>query len=454
MALTYCNDCRTTHLPHQHGARSATRSKGRHLAPSSRSTFKIPPAEELGERTFRALGSLGERLRSQAKGLWEAISRQLDGAPDRLRGYWKQAVEFSGLLEESGRRRAASRHARRPPSSPAPVTDPTRTMVRAGVGVMEYSSVSQPLLEVSMLERLGFYDGEDSMVVTLAPAAPVPLAPLAGPRRPLIPDLELDGWKPHVIARSKLATGSFRATTIGITGLIGLCLLILAVAVVRGPNSAVAEEELTVPAQSLATALGDLESELTGTDSTAIDATASLAAIDVAARDLFLAASRLEAEDQGAIRASATEISHEALDLESRITEALSYRLVLAPLWHSPDLMGVTDATIAAEALAPWQAQMTEVAGALPTGTGIEEHARTVADFVADFPAWAQAYLDALAVSDTTTAEAMAAELESRLAQLAQTEEETVNGILTGVRQEAATLAGEIEGLLVGLSNP
>jgi hypothetical protein len=325
---------------------------------------------------------------------------------------------------------------------------------------MEYTTVREPLMEVSMLESLGFYDAASTMVVSLAPnppaPPPLPAARVATPSTPrqLIPDLELEGWKPHVIARSKLGRGSFRATTVGVAALIGFCLLVLVVSLVRGPQTATAarRQAVATSAQSVAMALADLGAALAVEDPASIDATAPLAAIDVAARDLFLSSTQLGAGDP--LRAEATTISRQALDLEGRVTEALSYRLVLAPFWHSPSLEEVSDAPTAAATLAPWQAQMTEVAAALPGSSLVSDHVRLVRSFVAGFPSWAKEYLDALAVSDADRSRLLLEDLEGDLAHLAQTEDDMVSGILNGARHEAASLGEAAEGLLAALSAP
>ncbi|HKX74110.1 MAG TPA: hypothetical protein VJR05_01865 [Acidimicrobiia bacterium] len=422
----------------------------------------MPPAEELGERLSRAWRRFITRTRAVAGEIDLPWAEWRATAPERLRTSWRRAVEFSGLLDDAGHRRASGRHRDAAPTRPpaGPPSGAAPTMAVAGVGVMEYTTMREPLMEVSMLESLGFYDAGNTMVVSLAPHHPAPL-PLPTPRvtapsssRQLIPDLELEGWKPHVIARSKLGRGSFRATSVGIAGLIGFCVLVLVISLVRGPEAAttVHRQAMATSAQSMALALQDLAEALAPDDPAAIDATAPLAAIDVAARDLFLASTQLEPNDE--LRAEATAISRQALDLEGRVTEALSYRLVLAPFWHSPGLDQVTDAPTAAAALAPWQAQMTEVVASLPTGSVVSDHVRLVRAFVAEFSTWAKDYLDALAASDEARSQELLVKLEGDLAHLAQTEHDTISGILNGARHEAGSLSEAAQRLLAALPSP
>ena len=490
VAHAYCNDCQTTHLPDQHAERRR-RSGGRHLAPRNKNnplervveaatSITIPPAEELGERTARILSRFGRSAQNWSQKVQRIGSEAAAAAPDLLRTTWDKAVEFSGVANPP------SRHAR-PGREPAIKRKGTATEGPAsmsvssiGVGVMEYATTREPLMEVSMLESFGFYDPDNTVVVQvsspLPPAAPLlstaaptrpavspqavqdihPLLPLHGSGVQLIPDLELPGWKPHVIARSKLGARSFRLTTVGIATLIGLSAIILIIGSVRQPRSETlrVEEELLTEANSLASSLGALDTALAATSTGQIEATTPLIEVETSARGLFEVASEIDADDQAELRSITTDISRQALDLKNRVTEALSYRVVLAPFWHTPDLSAVTDPSEAASALAPWQAQIAELVTALPATAELGEHAQAVEAFAAEFPIWAETYLDALVKEDTATADQQLVILEASLAQLAQAEESMLTGMIEGARRQVATLIAELTRLVAGLESP
>ncbi|MDP3984344.1 MAG: hypothetical protein Q8Q52_04965, partial [Acidimicrobiia bacterium] len=130
--------------------------------------------------------------------------------------------------------------------------------------------------------------------------------------------------------------------------------------------------------------------------------------------------------------------------LENRVTEALSYRLVLGPLWHIPDLEGVTDATTAAASLAPWQARINDLTSSLPENADLGAHAATVSTFVREVEPWASAYLDALAIGDAALAEASLAGLEARLAGIAHSAEAAISDVVADAEAESGILIGQL----------
>jgi hypothetical protein len=345
-------------------------------------------------------------------------------------------------------------------------------ITRRSPGIVEFDPNRPPLLEVSMLESLGFYDGDGSVVVavssaphmagvlsipasrTQATASPAGPQPGGSRRLPMLPDPDLGDWKPHVIARSKLGPGSVRVTTVAALAVAFLILLALGATVLHRPLGASDELRRAVASQAtqLAGALDSLAISLNPSGLDEVGATTSLVNVDQAARALFEAGGRLDPDDP--LRAATTALAHRALDLENRLTEALSYRLLLGPLWRFPDLESSTDPTEAAAALSPWQARINAVAGALPRTPDLTGHAEEVAGFVAGFPDWAAPFLDALAERDSQAAGARLADLERTLGRLAVTAEETVGTVIADASHQRAEMSADLHQLVAQATTP
>jgi hypothetical protein len=365
---------------------------------------------------------------------------------------WSKAVEFSGVLDvPSQPSRTTGKHA----PAVTPQSSPIETMVAVtsgGVGLVEYSTPRDHLLEVSMLESLGFYDPTTVVVAVSAPKAVTTTIqeskPIAG-RAPLIPDLDLVGWKPHVIARSKLNPGVFRLTTAGVVAVATVVVVTLVLAVIRTPQVSEARlhQNLATQATALQVALTSLNEALGSGNEIGAVATTALVDVDIASRGLFEAASRLDPNTDQDMRSAAVSVAERSLDLQSQITQALSYRLVLGPLWRTPDLAALTDPADAAEALAPWQAQIRDLEPSLPDQGPLAGHASDVSIFIGGIDSSAPAYLDALAVGDMAAAAAELETLESRLAGLAHSAEAVIAEIVANAQSESQLLLSDLVGL-------
>jgi hypothetical protein len=410
-----------------------------------------PAARDLGTRVFEGLRHFGSLLAHGAERSTYIGKRVARETAHGLQQGWSKAVEFSGVLDVDSRpTRTPGKH--RP--SPTATADPTQPFVAVtpgGVGLVEYSPTRQHLLEVSMLESLGFYDPATIVVAVSAPmTATATLPPPNGRKAPLIPDLDLVGWKPHVIARSKLNPGSMRLTTAGILAVLTVLVVTLVLAVIRTPQVSQSRlhQTVAVQASTMQVALIALSDAFgSGEGAAAAATTTALVDVDIAARGLFGAASRLDPNTDQAMRSAAISISERSLELENGITQALSYRLALGPLWRSPDLDAITHPTEAAEALAPWQAQIEHLAAGLPDTDGLSEHAASVAAFIAGIDAWVPVYIEALAIGDNAAGMAAVAALEARLAELAHSVEAVISDIVANANTDAGLLVSELGGL-------
>ncbi|HSL27404.1 MAG TPA: hypothetical protein VLA54_14110 [Acidimicrobiia bacterium] len=416
---------------------------------------RLPSAEELGTRTAAAIrkagGWSGRALASLVSScrLWGAEAR---------RGF-KDLIDLESLrLQGPDRPRAlpARREPAPRPSTPASEMSPTR--VPGGVTVVERSQSRGTVLEVSVLESLGFYDPTSQIVVSVETPAPPGPAGTAAPlprqapepgvtSRQLIPDLDLGSWKPHVIARSKLGRQRLSAATIVVVSLTLLGALALVASLFRAPGDrAILEEEaVTQTSSGLATALTGLDPILADATTDVAEATSLLISVDTAARALFDAAASLgDGAEQQVVRQSASSVAQRALQLESLVGEALSYRLVLNPLWRSPALAGVTDPTQAAAAISAWETQLVDMSVILPAAAELSPHVEQVRAFVDGIEAWRTRYLDALAVDDSAGAEAAVADLEGQLALLAQAGEETLTTVFDDADNERTRILADL----------
>ena len=460
MDLAYCSNCRSSHLPGEHTNRQ--RSGGRHLAatpprfqrfktskPSSKTSAET--TREFATRTLESARQVGIWLAHGSERTLFEGKRAARAAGRTLRQGWSKAVEFSGVLDVPTQPSSTTgKHA--PAPTPQSASVETMVAVTSSVGLVEYSTTRDHLLEVSMLESLGFYDPTTVVVAVSAPKAPTPTLPHSKPmagKAPLIPDLDLVGWKPHVIARSKLNPGAFRLTTAGVVAVATVVVVTLVLAVIRTPqiSDTRLHQDLATQATALQGALTSLHEALGSGNEIGAVTTTALVDVDIASRGLFEAASRLDPNTDQAMRSAAISVAERSLDLESRITQALSYRLVLGPLWRTPDLAAVTDPADAAEALAPWQAQIKDLEPSLPDAGSLAGHASDVSTFIGEVDSWAPSFLDALAVGDMTAVTAALETLEARLAGLAHSAEAVIAEVVAGARAESQLLVSDLVGL-------
>ncbi|MGQ0849826.1 MAG: hypothetical protein ACT4OP_12055 [Actinomycetota bacterium] len=449
MALAYCTACQTSHRSGRHSTpfELSTRKGGRHLAPKAgrhttvthppRTTF--PTAEDLGTRTAEVLRRSAGSSRSivayfiQSCRVWGTEAK---------RGL-REIVDLRNLAGEPLPRYMPDRAARPKIRKPVPA-HPSIPTSAGGVAVLE-APERDPLLEVTFLESLGFYGPESTVVVSMAPTQSVVSHPR--PSKSQIPDIDLTGWKPHVIARSKLGKG--RLSMFTIIGL-SISLLVLAavvVSVVRGPSQSVERQRESVIelGVDLATALRRLDSVLLEPSGEMAEATGLLIDVNTVARDLYDAAAVLPDDlETTVLRQAATSSAEAAMALESLIGDTLNYRVVLNPLWQSPELRGITDPTQAASAIATWQTHLADVTAALPATPELAGHVSLVIEFASAVENWRLRFLDDLAASDLTRAEARVADLEGQLAALAQAGEDSLATIFSHAESERIRLIADL----------
>ena len=491
---THCNDCDGNHLPGEpHTTRPRPRNGGRHLAPKKTKSSARPQRQTASRRqavtrpivepkaqaptlpSAEELGTSAAALLQRTAGWARKVLRRTAAScrqwsTEAKRGL-RDLIDLESLTlgadesrhvdkPEPPNRPEQSKHAARPtrpaPTSPASAPGSLKAQADTRMELVEKSAASRDhLLEVSVLESLGFFDPANEIVVTMgpmptaspaeaAPAAPVPPAPGG---RQLIPDIDLTSWRPHVIARSKLGKGRMSMTMIAVLSITLLALAVLTTNFLRAPAEQAARQEDTLAeaATQLEVALTGLEPVLENVTTDVAQATSTLISVDTAARDLFDAAALLgDDTEQQVLRQSAATLAERSLALESSVGDALNYRLVLNPLWKSPDLVGVVDPTSAAAEVAGWQTQLFDMVESLPTSTELSVHVEQVRGFVEGLEAWRVRYLDALSLGELTTAEAAVADLDGQLALLAQSGEDILSRLFDDAGAERSRILSDL----------
>lgn len=433
MALSYCIACDSEHLPGDHRADIATTPAetrpgrgGRHLAQK--------PSRQVGREPNRPAAPV-RRLAIPAHkpirpvvvtGIATFLTSCKEWGTQTARGL-RDAIDVGRLTSDL-------------PSSPRhTASEPLRPGARTSVGLLERPEGGS--IELSMLESLGFYSDSDEMVVTLSDAVPPGIAPLPPPSsRSQVPDMEIGGWRPHTIARSKLGRG--RLSSITIVGLsVSLIILVALVAsLLQAPAATTARQtsDLSAAATDLAGSLSRLDAVIADPTGGVAETSALLLNVDRSARDLFDQAASLP--DDTASRQSAIGAAQSALALKTALGDALSYRVLLEPLWQSPDLEGTADSTAAAAGIAEWQVGLADVIANLPTSPELADHVEQVRGFIAGVESWRIRYLDAVTAGDLAAADAAAADLEGQMAILAQSGEGTLSEIFVTADAERARL--------------
>jgi hypothetical protein len=300
-----------------------------------------------------------------------------------------------------------------------------------------------------MLESLGFYSDDSALVVTVAePVAPGIAPTLAVPdSRSQVPDLDIGGWRPHVIARSKLGGGRLSSTAIIGLSVTLIVLMAMIASLLRAPAQTAARQDnqLSGAATELAASLSRLDAVMAAPTGEVAESTSLLLDVDRSARDLFDLAASLP--EDNASRQAAIGAAQSALAMETALGDALSYRVILQPLWNSPTLSGVTDSTEAASMLAGWQVELASMVESFPNSPPLDGHISQVSDFIGGFDEWRVSYLDAVTAGDTAKAGAAEADLEGQLALLAQAGEETLGAVFAAADAERARLLRALDSL-------
>ena len=408
--------------------------RGRRLSkpPATAPKPPFPTAEELGSSTAAVLRGVGTKTGQGISTLVSALRQWGSEAASGLR----EAIDVGGLSTDDSKTRP------RRISSP----QPEGAQRASAVGVLERGDSG---IELSMLESLGFYSDDSALVVTVTePPAPGILPTLAVPdSRSQVPDLDIGGWRPHVIARSKLGGGRLSSTAIIGLSVTLIVLMAMIASLLRAPSRTAAHQDnqLAGAATELAASLARLDAVMATPTGEVAESTSLLLDVDRSARDLFDLAASLP--EDNASRQAAIGAAQSALAMETALGDALSYRVILQPLWNSPVLSGVTDSTEAASLLASWQVELASMVESFPNSPPLDEHINEVSAFITGFDEWRVRYLDAVTAGDSAKAGAAEADLEGQLALLAQAGEETLGAVFAAADAERARLIRALDSL-------
>ena len=400
-------------------------------AETPRPTF--PTAEELGSSTAALLRGVGART---GHGIATVVSALRQWGSEAATGL-REAIDMGGFSTEENKISHGN----------PTIAEGNRASRAIAVGVLDRNQ-SDPGLELSMLESLGFYSDDSSLVVRvvepppgIAPSLPVPDS------RSQVPDIDIGGWHPHVIARSKLGGGRLSSTAIIALSVTLIVLIAMITSLLRGPGETAARQnnQLSDVATELAASLSRLDAVMAAPTGEVAESTSLLLDVDRSARDLFDVAAALP--EDNASRQAAIGAAQSALAMETALGDALSYRVILQPLWDSPALAGVTDSTEAASMIASWQVDLADMVESFPDSPPLDDHVNQVTDFVAGFDQWRVRYLDAVTAGDAAKADAAEADLEGQLALLAQAGEETLGAVFAAADAERGRLIRALDSL-------
>ena len=460
MALTYCTFCQVDHAPDEHISTVRTKAPtrgGRHLAPKKQKTARLalpkartrpardhrrtpeaprpifPTAEELGSSTAALIRGVGAKT---GLGITSVVSALRQWGSEAATGL-REAIAMGGFSTDENKI----------PARNATVEEGNRLPRASAIGVLDRNELDQGI-ELSMLESLGFYSDDSALVVTVAETPPGVAPSLPAPdSRSQVPDIDIGGWRPHVIARSKLGGGRLSSTAIIGLSVTLVVLIAMITSLLRGPGETATRQnnQLSDVATELAASLSRLDAVMAAPNGEVAESTSLLLDVDRSARDLFDVAAALP--EDNASRQAAIGAAQSALAMETALGDALSYRVILQPLWDSPALAGVTDSTDAASIIANWQVDLADMVESFPDSPPLDEHVGQVRDFVAGFDQWRVRYLDAVTAGDTAKADAAEADLEGQLALLAQAGEETLGAVFAAADAERGRLIRALDSL-------
>lgn len=234
----------------------------------------------------------------------------------------------------------------------------------------------------------------------------------------------IDGWVPEESALTALAKLR-RAPSIA--GALAALMLVLAVWWIAGAGSRREQALLAsvgTEGSALAEVLDGFQTVIDDVGDGLIDdssaASAGLARLDLAARDLFEAASGLPGTDPALAEArrNSIDVAQGALALETALGNVLAYEGALRPFLVAPELPAQVDTdgipAVASE-LAWWTTQFASRSTALPDDPLVAGHRAEVDALVADLDDFQSAYLDALREGRSSDAAARVAGLTARL---------------------------------------
>ena len=269
----------------------------------------------------------------------------------------------------------------------------------------------------------------------------------------------LERWVPNVVARRKLGTGNLRTATV-VWSLVGAVVLAVAawMSIVRpGLVAAEADTALEVDAAGVMATLDPLGRLARSLGEPAqpdlVVSTAAVLEAEAAARALFTSAGELgDADEQIARREEAAEAAGRLLDISSRSSRLVAYRLSAEQALFVPALPtdpSAADISAATERIAQWRSQVDGIVADLPSEVLPAEQAKLVA-WGAGLQAWQEYYLDAMREGDAAT---MGAAVTAKAEQVAGLRGDLL-GALTEAGTEIAASVAEVrtslEALLAG----
>ena len=302
------------------------------------------------------------------------------------------------------------------------------------------------------METLGFYDTPSTQTTGQASTNGTAPAAVQSPPPPTTTEETLENWKPSPPNRhlqKRTVRWGVIASVVGLAAIVGG----LSFWIYQRPTTAaeIAVSQVSDQADTLDAALQQLTpmvDALIAGESIDGDLL-GLVTLEVtdAARDLYSLAGELPASETAA-RTAASDAASLALDASRLVSDLTTYQSALAPNLIPPALetdSSLVDLTAAAKDYGDWQARLTRIRSALPTGVA----AVVTAEFDVFFgklDAARSDYLDALREGERFAARAVGTELENDLNAISDLLDITI-------AEQAAIALSEIETARAGLAD-
>ncbi|MGH8911984.1 MAG: hypothetical protein ACRDVD_05680 [Acidimicrobiia bacterium] len=269
----------------------------------------------------------------------------------------------------------------------------------------------------------------------------------------------LERWVPNVVARRKLGTRNLRTATVvwSLVGAVVLAVVAWMTIVRPGLVAAEADAVLESDAAGVVSTLDPLDQLARSLGESAqpdlVVSTATVLEAEAAARALFTSAGELgDADEEIARRERAADVAGRLLDISSRSSRLVAYRLSAEQALFVPDLPtdpSAADISAVTGRIAQWRSQVDGIVVDLPSDVLPAERAKLVA-WGTGLQAWQEYYLDAMREGDAAT---MGAAVTTKADQVAGLRSDLLEALRDAGTEMAASVAevrASLEALVAG----
>lgn len=264
------------------------------------------------------------------------------------------------------------------------------------------------------------------------------------------PDEDILGWTPGELDATLEHTGMRMRKPLALAALV-VALTAVGWRALTWDDSRLAESiqavtsasgELVANVRTLETPVADLAD---GAVTDPLLASTSLARLDGSARVLFAVAGDMPAESEmAAVREQAIAQAAGALELGTTLSESVAYSAAVELITRPVDLPAETDfdgLRTVTETVTSWVGEFTTGVQSLPGNEVTDTHRTALTDLAASLPEWQASYLDALRARDTERAAGHVAELQTQIAFVRDSWQDTAASIAVWAGERIETLA-------------